>query len=118
MASDRDPDVAVGAPIPPPIVLFAAILAGFGLGHFVPLPIPISRAVADVAGGFLLAIGIAVGLASARTLVAGGSTPLPHRPTRALVGSGIYRFSRNPIYLSMAVLLAAIALPARSGWRQ
>ena len=38
----------------------------------------------------------------------------PHGTTKHLVTSGIYRFTRNPIY--MGFLLMVIGLPLISGW--
>jgi len=116
MTTDRGHGPAVGAPIPPPALLFAAVLAGFALRHFAALEIPISSAAAMAAGAVLLAAGVALGVAATRTLVRGGTTPVPHRPTSVLVSSGIFRITRNPIYLSMAVLILGIAVLARSGW--
>lgn len=107
---------AVGAPLPPPVLLFAAILGGFGIRHFVPLVLPIPVGAARWIGGALLAAGVALGIASTRSLFRGGSHPLPHRPSQALVASGVYRLTRNPIYLSMAILIGGIAILVRSGW--
>lgn len=114
MGTDRD--VSAGAPIPPPVVFFAAILAGFGIRHFVPFELPIPEIASRVTGALLVVAGVGLGLAGTRNLVRGGTTPFPHRPSSALVESGAYGFSRNPIYLSMAVLLAGVAILFRSGW--
>ena len=107
---------AAGAPVPPPVTLFAFVLAGFGLRHFLPLSLPIDRSLALATGAAVLAFAVALGLASVRALVRGGSNPHPRRPSEAIVESGVYRVTRNPIYLSMTLILAGIALMARSGW--
>jgi protein-S-isoprenylcysteine O-methyltransferase Ste14 len=107
---------AVGAPVPPPAVFAAAILAGFALNLAKPLPLPIPVVIARVVGGLLVLGGFALGLAALRSLAVVGASPIPHRPTKALAVRGVYRFTRNPIYLSMALILAAIAVLARSGW--
>lgn len=107
---------AVGAPVPPPALFAVSILVGFLLNLWIPLALPIPVAVARVSGGVLLLAGVALGLAAMRALAGAGTSPVPHRPSRALVARGAYGISRNPIYLGMALLLAGVAVLARSGW--
>jgi len=116
MASRPREAHAAGAPIPPPVLVVAAILGGFALRRFVPLPIPLPLLAARIAGTLLIAAGIALALAGMGALVRGGTTPFPHHRSTALVVEGVYRITRNPIYLSMAVVLAGVAVAARSGW--
>jgi protein-S-isoprenylcysteine O-methyltransferase Ste14 len=41
---------------------------------------------------------------------------VPIRPATALVTSGVYRFTRNPMYVGLAALTAALALFMNSWW--
>lgn len=43
-------------------------------------------------------------------------TPNPARPVKALLSHGPYRFSRNPMYLSLAFMQIGAALLANSLW--
>jgi protein-S-isoprenylcysteine O-methyltransferase Ste14 len=45
---------------------------------------------------------------------AGRGTPLPQDPPRALVARGLYRFSRNPMYVGVVTAVLGQALWARS----
>ena len=45
-----------------------------------------------------------------------GTTPEPHNPTTALVTSGPFRYSRNPIYISKALLYVGISMVANAVW--
>jgi protein-S-isoprenylcysteine O-methyltransferase Ste14 len=45
-----------------------------------------------------------------------GTTPNPTQPTTALVVRGPYRFTRNPMYLSLAALYLGGALRLNSLW--
>ncbi len=116
MTGAHSENAAAGAPVPPPVVFAAAILLGFLFERWMPLALPIPVAIARGAGGVLMFGGLALGLAALRSLATAGASPIPHRPTEALAVHGVYRFTRNPIYLSMAVVLAGIAVLARSGW--
>ena len=65
-------------------------------------------AVADLAGAAALLAGALAGLRRAGTNVE------PWLPSTALVTTGVYRFTRNPIYLAMTLLYLAVALAADS----
>src|SRR2546430_3886132 len=57
-----------------------------------------------VAGALILLFGAAVLFRQA------GTTPNPTKPTTALVVRGPYRFTRNPMYVSLAALYLSVAL--------
>ena len=117
MASEPGGAPAAGAPIPPPVLVAAAILGGFALRRFVAFPnLPIPVLAARIGGAVLIAASAALALAAIGALVRSGTTPFPHQRSKALVVDGVYRISRNPIYLAMAVLVAGVAVAARSGW--
>jgi protein-S-isoprenylcysteine O-methyltransferase Ste14 len=44
------------------------------------------------------------------------TSPKPHKPTTAIVASGPYAVTRNPIYLAFTMIQVGIALWAGSGW--
>lgn len=100
-----------GVIAPPPLIYLAFLLAGFGLGRLLDEP---SLGLATdwrrglafvlVIGGLLLD-GIAAG--TFRRL---GTPPEPWKPTTALATGGLYRFSRNPIYLGFALTYVGFAV--------
>ena len=66
------------------------------------LGLPVLR----VAGGVLLALGVMGLLDSfARFAIQGIGTPAPVFPTRHLVVTGLYRYVRNPIYVSVVSVI-------------
>ena len=94
--------------IPPPIVtlLFAAALWAFAkyLPEFdLALRWRIIGAVLLLASGFLFSLAGVVSFRKARTTV----NPLKPNTASSLVSSGIYRYSRNPMYVGMALVLIA-----------
>ncbi len=67
-------------------------------------------AVVDLAGGLLVGGGIVlIGLA-AHAMMQARTTLIPHRDPDALVTTGIFRRTRNPIYLGDALILAGLML--------
>ena len=100
-----------GVIAPPPLIYLGFLLAGYGVGQLVSEPslgldVSLRRglAFALVIGGLLLD-GIAAG--TFRRL---GTPPEPWKPTTALATGGLYKFSRNPIYVGFAVTYAGFAL--------
>jgi protein-S-isoprenylcysteine O-methyltransferase Ste14 len=45
-----------------------------------------------------------------------GTSPDPREPTTALAFDGPYRFTRNPMYLGMALILGGLALVGNALW--
>jgi protein-S-isoprenylcysteine O-methyltransferase Ste14 len=45
-----------------------------------------------------------------------GTATLPIHPTSAIVEDGIYRYSRNPMYLGMSIILAGLAPTMNNAW--
>lgn len=65
---------------------------------------------ADGLGAALVALGLALAVAAAVEFRRRRTTIIPHRQASALVTGGVYRLSRNPIYLGDALILAGLAL--------
>ena len=96
--------------IPPVIVLLLAGLAMWLLDRLVPGPDGLLRLRALVALA-LLAVGVAVALAGVREFRRASTTVNPLQPSSAsaMVRSGIYGRSRNPMYLGMLLVLGGWA---------
>ncbi|WP_112875287.1 methyltransferase family protein [Paracoccus endophyticus] len=88
------------------VALFAA-LAGLA-GRVAPMPVPWGGQV----GSLLIGVGLGLIVMAGRTMRRAGATVDPTRPPTTLVTHGIFAWSRNPIYLGAAVVLAGIALVA------
>ena len=100
-----------GVVAPPPLIYLAFLLAGFGIGRLIGEP-SLGLAVEWRRGlAFVLVIGGLVldGIA-AGTFRRLGTPPEPWKPTTALATGGLYRFSRNPIYLGFAITYLGLAI--------
>jgi protein-S-isoprenylcysteine O-methyltransferase Ste14 len=102
----------------PPLLYGAAVLAALLLHLIAPLPW-VTGAVSVAAlmlGILLVAIAVAVELATALTFRRHKTTILPHRPASALITTGPFALSRNPIYTANTMLLAGAGLIFGIAW--
>ena len=100
-----------GVIAPPPLIFLAGLAVGlvadavFGLPSL-PAPPGVRIAAAIVLGG----VGAASIAAALGRFGQAKTPPQPWKPTTALATGGVYRLTRNPMYLGMALLLAALAI--------
>ena len=61
--------------------------------------------------GFLpIAAGVVLNLSADRALNRQNTTVKPFEESRVLITSGVYRLSRNPMYLGMALIILGVAV--------
>ncbi len=95
--------------IPPPVVALCCAALAWGLARAVPewaLDLPARLAIALTIGGagLLLEIWALLHFRRAGTTI----SPLAPQRSRAVVQDGPYRFTRNPMYLGMALQVTAV----------
>lgn len=97
--------------IPPPAVAALVAAGMWGLDGYGPR-LPIAPGSARWAAALLGVAGIAIALAGVLAFRASRTTVNPLAPERAsaLVTGGVYRVTRNPMYVGMALLLMAWAV--------
>ncbi|MCY7271548.1 MAG: isoprenylcysteine carboxylmethyltransferase family protein [Sphingomonas bacterium] len=101
MTSEDNPRVF----LPPPLI-FGGLLALGLLMDSGPLRFgPVSLIGIAIGACGIVLIALALGL-----FRSSGTRPEPWQPASSLVRRGIYRFTRNPMYLSMAMLSLGIAM--------
>jgi protein-S-isoprenylcysteine O-methyltransferase Ste14 len=103
--------------IPPPVValLIAATMWWISVATpsvEMPALIRVTMAIAIAVAGIGTATLGVIAFRRARTTV----NPLKPETTSAIVTSGIYRFTRNPMYVGMALVLLAWAMFLSSAW--
>lgn len=104
-----------GVRIPPPAVYFIAFLIGLLLQARFPLPF-LARPAALGLGVALMATGALFIVTAIPTMVRGRGTLNTAAPSAALVASGPYRYSRNPMYLGLVLLYSGFACIFAVGW--
>jgi len=93
--------------IPPPIVTFICGLAIYFSKSFFNQFFSYSNNLISL---FLLILGLAVFISAVKSFSIQQTTinPLEPRQASSLVTSGIFKFSRNPMYLGMLIILLSI----------
>lgn len=99
----------------PPLTFVAGLLAGAGIQYFVPLP-ALSGTARHLAGIPLVVLSLLLGGSAFATLRRAQTSPSPYEPTTAIVATGPYRFTRNPIYLSFVLLVVGLAILLQITW--
>lgn len=98
---------------PPPVIVGAFIAGAALLGWLLPVRL---GPPAPALGNALLFAAIALVGWALLVLVRAGTDPRPNRPDTAIVATGPFRFSRNPIYLGFVVAAAGFAMRNGQLW--
>jgi protein-S-isoprenylcysteine O-methyltransferase Ste14 len=93
----------------PPILFASTLLAG-GLLHLVFRVRPFPPIPARIIGCLLILAAGCFALWAERVMKAAGTNVRPDKPALAIVTTGPFRFSRNPMYVSLCGLQVGIAL--------
>lgn len=119
MSTNTESQSIAGVPFPPPLAFLSALGVGFALQHFFPVYIQHSTLgidVLEVLGAVLIAASAALAALAFISLRQARTSPFPERPTTSLVIRGPFRFTRNPLYVSMSLLHAGISVFANAIW--
>ena len=96
----------------PPVVALIHIAVAYLLGWFIRIPYNVPALLQNI-GFTLVVIGFLFGLGAFIEFRKARTTLDPHGSVNQMVTSGIYRMTRNPIYLGFLLML--IGLPLNSG---
>jgi len=99
----------------PPLLLLAALITGTVLRFIVPAPF-LPGAIGNPLGAVLFIISWVIFIWAVVTMRQGGASVPTSLPTDAIVRRGPYRWSRNPIYLAMVLLVTSIGIGINSLW--
>jgi protein-S-isoprenylcysteine O-methyltransferase Ste14 len=101
-----------GVVAPPPLIFVGSLAVGLVLEHLWPI-----EGVAHRGAGYALFLaGIVLMILAVQALRRAGTHVQPHKPSTAIVDTGPYRYSRNPIYVGMAAMLVGVGLAIGSAW--
>lgn len=95
----------------PPLIFLAAAAVGAGLSAVLPsfLPPPWTLSLL-IPGAGLMALAAALALSGIYSFKKAGTHVEPFKPSLVLVRDGPYRFTRNPMYAGLILMLAGLSL--------
>lgn len=112
--SDSTSDNA-GVITSPPIIYFVGLLLGLLIHNLYPVEF-LLESVSGWFGILLILMSILIGLFSVLAFKRAETSPDVRKPTTALVTNGMYRLSRNPMYVSLVIVYLGIACWINSIW--
>jgi protein-S-isoprenylcysteine O-methyltransferase Ste14 len=110
-----DPSDNAGVRIPPPVFYAAAVVVGLLFDGVHSLPIAPAGIRITVAG-VLIAAWLYLMIGSIQLFWRQRTSIVPIRPSTALVVSGPYRVTRNPMYVGLGLLTAALGFILNTWW--
>ncbi len=100
-----------GVRVPPPLIFVATLGIGAALDYVVFKDMTVAAAPArHVLGALWAACGMLAISLALNLFRRAGTRPEPWQPSSAIVATGVYRYTRNPMYLGMALLYMGLAL--------
>ena len=100
----------------PPLLFAGCLLTGLALHWLWPIATGLPGLPRAVVAGLALLVAAVFGLGGERALHGAGTNVRPDRPATTVVSGGVYRFTRNPLYLALLHIYAAVALFADALW--
>jgi len=112
MPTSQNPEkIRISAPILTIIHIILVIL----LGNLLPLPIPVPAFIPWL-GLVIAGLGLVLGILASMEFRRTRTTMDPKKSSTGLVTSGIYRYTRNPVYLGFVFMLVGFSLSMRTYW--
>jgi len=113
--AERHDHPGINRYIHPPLVMLVHLLAAFLLNWILLLPVAFPKPLEWVGYAFVF-VGLGFALSAVSQFGKMHTTLDPHGSVKAIVTSGPYRFSRNPIYLGFVCTLIGLPLALGNIW--
>ena len=100
------------------VVFGIPFLIAIALQFIVPLSLPgeTARPFIIVIGALFVIAGIVVVVLARQEFAKHGERTDPGNPTHRIMTTGVFAFSRNPLYLGIVIFLAGVALAVNLPW--
>ena len=104
-----------GVRLHPPVIFAISILAGIGLNNLWPFEIW-PELQGKLFGACILVLAMVIALWSLYEFYRAGTDVRPDKPDSALITGGPYRYTRNPLYIVLSLIQAAVAFWLNTLW--
>lgn len=112
--ADRD---AASVRFPPPLLCLICIACGWLMSVvFGPLPLGLNDTLRLLLGGLGMVVGAGIAIVSLGQFWLTEQDPHPWKHTPSMISNGIYAWTRNPMYLAMAIFQAGLGIALAQVW--
>jgi len=107
-----------GVIAPPPLIFLSGLILGGIVQWFYPFYIlpPEYLNISRISGVLLIVFGLAIIVIAKVKMTRAKTNIEPWKPTNAIIMDGIYSYSRNPVYIAMALIFFGVKLIFNSVW--
>ena len=117
MSNPTDTSKGPGVYIPPPLFYVLIFLAALFIQKKIPLDNALFQLqVIKIAGVILLVVALFFSYRSLRQFFLSKNTLIPIKPASSLQTTGIYRISRNPMYVGLAIIYLGLTCLIGNWW--
>jgi protein-S-isoprenylcysteine O-methyltransferase Ste14 len=100
---------------PPPLIVLVFIAAGTAAGLIYKLPF-IEGGARYITGAALVVLSVIITSSALFKMKRAGTNVDARKPVTTIVTGGIYSFTRNPMYVSLVIFLAAVSILLNNLW--
>jgi protein-S-isoprenylcysteine O-methyltransferase Ste14 len=102
---------------PPPVVFLALVAVGVAIERWLwPISIPVVSWLRIASGSVVAVFGLLLAVAANRWFKRTGQDPAPWKPSPELIVQGVYRHTRNPMYVGMTLLQLGLGIAIDDPW--
>ena len=100
---------------PPPLIFVLLIALGYGLQRLLPIELGVPDEFTPI-GIAVTLFSVAVVILINGTFKRSSTAIEPWKPTSAIITTGFYKFSRNPVYIGFCLFNIGIGIALNSLW--
>jgi protein-S-isoprenylcysteine O-methyltransferase Ste14 len=113
--SDDEDSRGPGLKFPPPLLVALVIGSGYLIDLVIPLPV-LTMDLVWLSGAVLIVVALLIALTALFQFLEAKTHIEPWQPTTTIIKQGVFRYSRNPIYLAFGIATVGCGLVLNSWW--